>query len=331
MDEQGLTDAAILLMSLGEDDASQVLRHLSPKEVQKIGETIAATRTVPRDRLDEVIARFAGATKGQSLFRSDTGDYVRGVLQRALGHDKAGMLIERILEPDALPGIENVKWMDPVAVAEMLRGEHPQIVAALVVHLDADQAADIVRLLPDAQRNEVLYRVATLESIQPAALDDLNEVLARLMGANAAPRAQLRGGTKPAADMINLLGSGNDSAVLESIRMQNEELAQQIMDLMFVFDDLMKLDDKSIQLLLKEVASETLIISLKGATPALREKFLGNMSSRAAEALREDLESRGAMRLTEVEAQQKEILKTLRRLADEGQVVLGGGGGGSVV
>ena len=331
MDEQGLTDAAILLMSLGEDDASQIFKHLTPKEVQKIGETIAATRSVPRERLDEVIVRFAGATQGQSLFRTDTGDYVRGVLQRALGQDKAGMLLGRILEPDALPGIENLKWMDPVAVAEMLRGEHPQIVAAIVVHLDADQAADIVRLLPDGLRSEVLYRVATLESIQPAALEDLNEVLKRLMASGGAPQRTLRGGTKPAADMINLLGAGMDSAALEAIRMQNEELAQQIMDLMFVFDDLMKLEDKSIQLLLKEVASETLIISLKGATPALREKFLGNMSSRAAEALREDLESRGAMRLTEVEAQQKEILKTLRRLADEGQVVLGGGGGGSVV
>ena len=331
MDEQGLTDAAILLMSLGEDDASQIFKHLTPKEVQKIGETIAATRSVPRERLDEVIVRFAGATQGQSLFRTDTGDYVRGVLQRALGQDKAGMLLGRILEPDALPGIETLKWMDPVAVAEMLRGEHPQIVAAIVVHLDADQAADIVRLLPDGLRSEVLYRVATLESIQPAALEDLNEVLKRLMASGGAPQRTLRGGTKPAADMINLLGAGMDSAALEAIRMQNEELAQQIMDLMFVFDDLMKLEDKSIQLLLKEVASETLIISLKGATPALREKFLGNMSSRAAEALREDLESRGAMRLTEVEAQQKEILKTLRRLADEGQVVLGGGGGGSVV
>lgn len=331
MDEQGLTDAAILLMSLGEEDASQIMKHLTPKEVQKLGETIATTRSVSRERLDEVILRFAGATTGQSLFRTDTGDYVRGVLQRALGQDKAGMLIERILEQDALPGFENLKWMDPVAVAEMLRGEHPQIVAAIVVHLDADQAADIVRLLPDQQRSEVLYRVATLESIQPAALEDLNEVLARLMAGGARPRVAQMGGTKPAADMINLLGAGVDSAVLESIRAQNEELAQQIMDLMFVFDDLMKLDDKSIQLLLKEVASETLIVALKGATPALRDKFLSNMSSRAAEALREDLESRGPMRLTEVESQQKEILKTLRRLADEGQVVLGGGGGGGGV
>jgi flagellar motor switch protein FliG len=331
MDEQGLTDAAILLMSLGEDDASQILRHLSPKEVQKIGETIAATRAVSRERLDEVIMRFAGATTGQSLFRADTGDYVRGVLQRALGQDKAGMLINRILEQDALPGIENLKWMDPVAVAEMLRGEHPQIVAAIVVHLDADQGADIVRLLPEDQRNEVMFRVATLESIQPAALEDLNDVLGRLIASGGQVRQAQLGGTKSAADMINLLGAGIDTAALDAIRMQNEELAQQIMDLMFVFDDLMKLDDKSIQLVLKEVASETLIVSLKGASPQLREKFLGNMSSRAAEALREDLESRGPMRLTEVEAQQKEILKTLRRLADEGQVVLGGGGGGSVV
>jgi flagellar motor switch protein FliG len=331
MDEQGLTDAAILLMSLGEDDASQILKHLSPKEVQKIGETIASTRAVSRERLDEVIMRFAGATTGQSLFRSDTGDYVRGVLQRALGHEKASMVIGRILEEDALPGIENLKWMDPVAVAEMLRVEHPQIIAAVLAHLDPDQAADILRLLPEAPRADVMFRVATMQTIQPAALEDLNEVLARLMAGADKPRGSKLGGTKAAADMINLLGSGADSAVLDAIRMQNEELAQQIMDLMFVFDDLMKLDDKSIQLVLKEVASETLIVALKGASPALRDKFLSNMSSRAAEALREDLESRGPMRLNEVEAQQKEILKTLRRLADEGQVVLGGGGGGGLV
>ena len=331
MDEQGLTDAAILLMSLGEEDAAQILRHLSPKEVQKLGETIATTRSVSRERLDEVIARFAGSTSGQSLFRSDTGDYVRGVLTRALGNDRASMLIERILDDAAMPGIDNIKWMEPLTVAEMLRGEHPQIVAALLVHLDPDQAADVLRLLPDAQRAEVLYRVATLEGIQPAAMDDLNDVLHRLMAGGEKPRKAPMGGTKSAADMINLLGAGVDSAALDAIRNQDADLAQQIMDLMFVFDDLMKLDDKSIQLILKEVASETLIVALKGATEPMREKFLSNMSSRAAEALREDLESRGAMRLTEVEAQQKEILKTLRRLADEGQVVLGGGGGGGVV
>jgi flagellar motor switch protein FliG len=331
MDEQGLTDAAILLMSLGEEDAAQIMRHLSPKEVQKLGETIATTRSVSRERLDEVIARFAGSTSGQSLFRSDTGDYVRGVLTRALGNDRASMLIERILDDTSLAGIDNLKWMEPLTVAEMLRSEHPQIVAAILVHLDPDQAADVLRLLPDEQRAEVMYRVATLESIQPAALDDLNEVLHRLMAGGEKPRKAPMGGAKSAADMINLLGAGIDSATLEAIRAQDADLAQQIMDLMFVFDDLLKLDDKSVQLILKEVASETLIVALKGANEPLREKFLSNMSSRAADSLREDLESRGAMRLTEVEAQQKEILKTLRRLADEGQVVLGGGGGGGVV
>ncbi len=331
MDEQGLTDAAILLMSLGEEDAALILRHLSPKEVQKLGETIASTRSVSRERLDEVIMRFAGSTSGQSLFRSDTGEYVRGVLQRALGNDKASMLIERILDDDSLTGIENLKWMEPMSVAEMLRSEHPQIVAAILVHLDPDQAADVARLLPDALRNEVMYRVATLEGIQPAALEDLNEVLHRLMAGGEKPIKASMGGAKTAADMINLLGGGIDTAVLEAVRVQDADLAQEIMDMMFIFDDLMKLDDKSIQSLLKEVASETLIIALKGAAPPLREKFLGNMSSRAADSLREDLDSRGPMRLTEVEAQQKEILKTLRRLADEGQIVLGGGGGGDLV
>ncbi|VWX60294.1 flagellar motor switching and energizing component [Burkholderiales bacterium 8X] len=331
MDEQGLNDAAILLMSLGEEEAGKVLRHLTPREVQKIGETIAKTRAVSRERLGEVADRFVSATEGQSLFAADTGDYVRAVLHRALGEEKAAILVDRILQTGDLSGIDNLKWMDPPSVAEVLKVEHPQIVAAILVHLEAEHASAILKELPDGQRAEVLLRVATLEGIQPAALDDLNEVMFRVLSGGGKIKKPSLGGAKTAAGMINLLGAGVDTAAMEAIREHDEDLAQQIADLMFVFDDVMKLDDKSLQLVLKEIASETLVVALKGAAPPLRDKFLSNMSSRAAESLREDLESRGPMRLSEVEAQQKEILKALRRLADEGQIVLGGGGDGGMV
>ncbi|KAB2897377.1 MAG: flagellar motor switch protein FliG [Burkholderiaceae bacterium] len=331
MDEQGLNDAAIMLMSLGEEEAAEVFKHLSPKEVQKLGETIARMRAVSREKVDEVINRFSNDAAAQSLLVSDTSNYVRSVLKRALGDDKAALLIDRILQGGDVSGIESLKWMDPLSVAELLRNEHPQIVAAILVHLDAEQSSAILMQLTDRQRGEILLRVATLEGIQPTALKDLNEVLFKVLAGGDKIRKSSLGGVKAAAEMINLLASGVDAVVLESIRGYDPDLAQKIMDKMFVFDDVMKLDDRAIQTVLKEVASETLIVALKAAAPELREKFLGNMSTRAAEALREDLESRGPMRLSEVEAQQKEILKTVRRLADEGQIVIGGGGDDTLV
>ena len=267
MDEQGLNDAAILMMSLGEDDAAQIMRYLSPKEVQKIGEAIAATRTVTREQLNTVVERFSQATANQSLFTSDTGDYVRGVLTRALDDDKAQLMIGRILHEDKLGGIEQLKWMDPKSVGEMLRGEHPQIAAALLVQFDADHAADVLRQLPAALRHQVILRIARLDAIQPAALQELNTVLERWSAGGLQASRPAVGGIKTAADAINLLGGGLDAAVLDALRQQDPELAQQIVDLMFVFDDIVKLSDKELQLLLREVASETLIVALKGASP----------------------------------------------------------------
>ncbi|QYY25284.1 flagellar motor switch protein FliG [Diaphorobacter sp. MNS-0] len=326
MDEQGLNDAAIMLMSLGEEEAAEVFKHLSPKEVQKLGETIARMRTVSREKVDEVLNRFTSDAAAQSLLVSDTSNYVRAVLKRALGDDKAALLIDRILQGGDVSGIESLKWMDPLSVAELLRHEHPQIVAAILVHLDPDQSSEILKQFTERQRAEVMLRIATLEGIQPTALKDLNEVLFKVLAGGDKVRKSSLGGVKAAAEIINLLGSGMDAAVLESIRGYDIDLAQKIMDKMFVFDDIVKLDNRAIQTVLREVASETLVVALKGAQPEVRDKILSNMSSRAAEALREDLESRGPMRLSEVEAQQKEILKTVRRLADEGQIALASGG-----
>jgi flagellar motor switch protein FliG len=324
--DDGLQDAAILMMSLGEAEASEVFKHLSPKEVQRLGEAIAKTTQLSREKVDEVVEKFTGVAASQSLLVSNSGDYVRSVLKLALGDDKAALLIDRILQGGDVSGIESLKWMDPLSVAELLRNEHPQIVAAILVHLDYEQSAAVLKQLTERQRNEVLLRVATLEGIQPTALKDLNEVLFKVLAGGDKIRKSSLGGVKAAAEIINLLGANIEGTVIESIKGFDSDLAQKIVDKMFVFDDVAKLDNKSIQMVLKEVASETLVVALKGASPELKEKILANMSSRAAESMREDLESRGPMRLSEVEAQQKEVLKIVRRLVDEGQVVLGGGG-----
>ena len=326
MDAQGIEDAAILLMSLGEEEAAEVFKHLAPKEVQKLGETIAKMKTVPRERYEQVLERFSTDAQETSLLVSDTDEYVKSVLRKALGDDKANLLIDRILQGGDVSGIESLKWMDPGSVAELLRNEHPQIVAAILVHLEFDQAADVLKHFVERQRNEVMVRIATLDGIQPSALKDLNEVLSKVLAGGERMKKATMGGTKSAAEIINMLGSSIETSVLDYIREADSDLAQKIMDNMFTFDDLMKVDDRGIQALLKEVQSESLVIALKGATPELRERVFANMSGRAAETLREDLESRGPVRVSEVEAEQKEMLKIVRRLADEGQIVLGGGG-----
>jgi flagellar motor switch protein FliG len=326
MEDQGIQDAAIFLMSLGEEEAAEVFKHLSPKEVQKLGETIANMRAVSREKVDQVMGKFADEASSQSLLVSDTNNYVKAVLRRALGDDKASLLIDRIMQGSDVSGIESLKWMDPLSVAELLRNEHPQIMAAILVHLEADHTAGVLKNLSERTRNEVMLRIATLEGIQPTALNDLNDVLYKVLAGGDKVRKASLGGVQTAADIINMMGTAIESTIIDSIREQDADLAQKIMDKMFVFEDLLKLDNKSVQMVLKEVAGDALVIALKGASVELRDLILGNMSSRAAEGLREDLESRGPVRLSEVEGQQKEILKIVRRLSDEGSIVMGGGG-----
>ena len=325
MVDSGVEDAAIMLMSMGEEEASEVFKHLLPKEVQRLGETIAKLKAIPRERYEAVVENFLKLAEAEHMLVADSDEYVRSVLRKALGEEKASLLLERILAGNDVTGIESLKWMEAQSVAELLRNEHPQIVAAILVHLEYDQTSQVLKLLPDRMRNEVLMRVATLDGIQPAALKDLNEVLSNVLsGSDRARKSQL-GGVKSAAEILNMMGSSVETSVLDYIRESDGDLAQNIMDNMFTFDDMIKLDDKAIQMVLKEVQSESLVISLKGATPELRERIFKNMSSRAAETLREDLETRGPVRVTDVEAEQKEMLKIVRRLVEEGEISMGGG------
>jgi flagellar motor switch protein FliG len=313
-------------MSLGEEEASEVFKHLSPKEVQALGETIAKLKVIKRAQVETVLDKFDLVAETHSTLVTDTDEYVRAVLRKALGEDKANLLLDRILQGSDVSSIESLKWMDAASVAELLRNEHPQIIAAILAHLDFDQTASVLKMFPERGRNEVLIRIATLDGIQPTALKDLNEVMSQILAGGERMKKSSLGGAKTAAEIINMMGSSVEASVLDYVREADSDLAQRIMDNMFTFDDVNKIDDKGIQAVLKEVQSESLIVALKGASADLREKIFRNMSTRAAETLRDDLETRGPVRLSEVEAEQKEMLKIVRRLVDEGQIVLAGGG-----
>ena len=330
-DEKGTLDAAVLLLALGEETAAEVFRLLTPKEVQRLGEVMAKTQFTTKEHVNEVLDRFKAQAADQSTLVHDPNAYVRDVLRRALGEDKAGMLIDRILQGSDVTAIESLKWMDAPSIAELIRDEHPQIVASILVHLERDQASAILLQLSEPMRADVMLRIATLDGIQPNALKELNEALSRILSGGEQSRRSKLGGSKTAAEIINFLGGSAEANLLESIREEDPDLAQAIEDQMFTFDDLLNLDDRAVQTLLREIQSDQLITALKGADQPLQEKIFRNMSSRAAETLREDLESRGPVKLSEVEAQQKEILKTVRRLAEEGQIAVSSGGGDEFV
>jgi flagellar motor switch protein FliG len=323
----GAEQAAVLLMSLGEAAAAEIMRHLGPKEVQKVGEAMATIGNVTRDQVNNVVADFADTLGTHTALGTGNEDYLRNVLKNALGEDKAGQLIDRILIGRSSKGLEALKWMEPRAIAEIVRLEHPQIIAIVLSYLDSDQAADVLSLLPEAMRPDVLMRIASLDGIQPSALQELDEILEKQFeGTASSIKSSSVGGTKTAANILNFMDSAVEAKLMERVKESDSDMGQAIEDLMFVFDNLIDLDDRSIQALLREVSSDSLITALKGAEDALKEKIFKNMSKRAAEMLRDDLEARGPVRLSDVENAQKEILAIARRMAEAGDISLGGGG-----
>lgn len=331
MDDDGIERSAILLMSLGEDEAAEVFKHLAPKEVQKIGTAMAAITGVGRERVAEVLSQFVEEAEAGRGLDVDATEYLKSVLRKALGDDRSAAVIEAIVQSGDISGIEGLKWMDAASVAELLKNEHPQIVAAILVHLDRDQACEILKGLTERLRADVILRIATLDGIQPMALRELNDTLARLLSVDGNIKKTQLGGVKVAAEIMNFMPTQLEGQVIESVKEFDSDLAQSIVDQMFVFENILALDDRAVQLLLREVQSESLIVALKGATPEMREKIFKNMSQRAAEMLREDLESKGPVKVSDVEQQQKEILKVVRRLSEEGQIALGGKGEESFV
>ena len=330
-DLTGVQRAAVLLLSLGENDAAEVLKHMGAKEVQKLGLAMATMSGVTREQVLRVMDQFEGALDKQTSLGVGADDYIRNVLIQALGAEKAGSLIDRILLGRNTTGLDTLKWMDSRAIADLVRNEHPQIIAIVLSHLDGDHAADTLKLLPERTRADVLLRIATLDGIPPNALNELNEIMERQFAGNQNLKSSNIGGVKVAANILNYLETGQDQSILGAISQVDQELSNRIQDLMFVFDDLVELEDRELQTLLREVSGERLGIALRGADVKVREKITRNMSQRAAEILLEDMEARGPGRLSAVGGAQKEILTIVRRLADEGAVALGGGGSEELV
>ncbi|MGE0189029.1 MAG: flagellar motor switch protein FliG [Steroidobacteraceae bacterium] len=325
----GAERAAILLMSLGEAEAAQVLKHMGAKAVQKIGSAMAQMENISRDEVSMVIGGFTEELENQTSLGIGNDDYIRKVLVGALGDDKASAVVDRILLGRNTKGLESLKWMEPRGIAEMVRLEHPQIIAIVLAYLDSDQSAAVLSLLPDSMRPDVVMRIATMDGIQPAALNELDEVLEKHFAGNTSTgKTSALGGAKVAANILNFIEAVKQSAVIDIINKIDENLGEKIQGLMFVFDNLIDVDDRGMQELLRSVPSDKLLLALKGAGPELQEKIFSNMSQRAAETLREDLESKGPVKLSEVEAAQKEIITAARKLADAGTISLGGGSGG---
>ena len=327
----GVEKSAILLLSLGQDDAAEVLKNLGPKEVQKLGQAMAALKQVSRARIEAVLDEFTEQTAQDTPVVIDDNT-IKAMLNKALGDDRAAGIINRIMSGNDMPGLEGLKWMDAISVADLIRNEHPQIIATILVQLDYDHAGEILKQFTDRLRNDVLIRIATLDGVQPTALKELNDAMTRILaGAAANNKKAAMGGIRHAAEILNFVGQAAETTIVDSVREYDPELAQKIIDEMFIFENMLDIDDRGIQLLLREVQSDALIMALKGASPELRDKIFKNMSQRAAEMLKEDLESKGPVRLSEVEGHQKEILKIARRLAEEGQIQLGGAGGDDFV
>ncbi len=318
----GVQRAAIVLLSLGEQQAAEVLKHMGAKEVQKLGVAMTSVGGVSRDAVARVFDEFVDVLAQPSGLGSGADDYVRAVLTQALGEDRASGLIDRILLGRNTSGLDTLKWMEPRAIAELVRNEHPQIIAIVMAHLDGDQAAEVLKCLPERVRVDVLLRLATLDGIPPHALNELNDVMARQFAGNQNIKSSSVGGVKVAANILNFMDSGQDEILLGAIGEVDGELGTRIRDLMFVFDNLAEIDDRAMQAVLREVSSEQLALALRGADAKVREKITGNMSQRAAEILVEDMEARGPVRLAEVEAAQKEILAVVRRMADNGDIQL---------
>ncbi|RFA35706.1 flagellar motor switch protein FliG [Alkalilimnicola ehrlichii] len=318
--------AAIFMMSISEDEAASVMRHLGPKEVQKLGQAMTQLRNVNREQAAEVLQDFIGAVSQQTTLGLDATDYIRKVLVKALGEEKAGGILDRIMMGGSTRGLEQLKWLDGKTIAEMVRLEHPQIVAIVLSYLDSDHAAQVVAELPERSRHDIIMRVATLEGVQPAALQELDEIMARQFTGKQRLKSSSIGGLQSAANILNHLDSSVENSIMGQIRDIDNELGEQIQDLMFVFSDLTDIDDRSMQSLLREVETNTLVLALKGADEGMKEKVFKNLSRRAGEMLKEDLASKGPVRITDVEAAQKEILATAKRMSDEGQIALSGTG-----
>ncbi|EHR42288.1 MAG: flagellar motor switch protein FliG [Alishewanella agri] len=323
----GVEKAAILLLSLSEEDAAQILKHLEPKQVQKVGLAMAQTTDLNQAKIAAVHRRFIEQIQNFSTIGFQSEEFIKRALTAALGEEKAANLIDQIVLGGGARGLDSLKWMDSKQVANIIRNEHPQIQTIVLSYLEPEQSAEILSQFPEKVRLDLTMRIANLEEVQPAALQELNEIMEKQFAGQAGAQTAKMGGLKAAADILNYLDTNLEGQLMDAIREHDEEMAQQIQDLMFVFENLIDVDDRGIQTILREVQQDVLMKALKGTDENLKEKIFKNMSKRAAELLQDDLEAMGPVRVSEVETAQKEILSVARRLSDAGEIMLGGGGG----
>ena len=316
--------ASLLLLAVGEQRAAEVLKHMGPKEVQLLGSTMVTLGNISPEMVDNVLEEFITTVKNQTGLGLNADDYIRNMLTEALGADKAGNIIDRILLGANSKGIEQLKWMDTRSIADLIRLEHPQIIAIILSLLDSDQAADVLSILPASMRTDVLMRIATMEGVQPAALKELDEIMEKQLTGSDGMKSSSVGGVDTVANILNFMEGSISEAVMDEINENSVDLAQQIQDKMFVFEDLVNVDDRGIQTLLREISTDQLLLALRGVDDSLKAKIFGNMSKRAAEMLRDDLEAAPPTKLSEVELAQKEILGIAKKLADAGEIMLGG-------
>jgi flagellar motor switch protein FliG len=322
----GTQKCAILMLLLGEDEASEILKNLSPREVQQLGSAMYSVAEVDQETVNLVLDEFLSIIKAQTSIGLGADTYIRRMLIKALGEDKAGSVLTRITPSSSARGIEILQWMDARSIAEMIESEHPQIIGLIIAHLDYAIAADVLVLLPEDKQAEVLHRIATLDSVQPEAIEQLERVMQLQFQANTSLRASKIGGVKAAAKIMNFTQSATESRIMRNLVKINKDLMTDIQENMFVFENLTAVDDKNLGVLMRNIEPEDLAIALKGADERLRDKILGCMSARAAASIIDEMEAKGPMRVTEVQEAQKRIIAVARKLSDAGTMVLAGRG-----
>lgn len=320
----GIERAAVFLLSLGEEAASEVLRHIGPKEVHKVSAAMASMRKVSKEQVNIILNEFNEIVDDETALGVGSEEYLKSVLVKALGEDRAGNIIDRVLMGENVSGLEQLKWMDPRAIVEIIKLEHPQIISVVLSYLDSELSGEVLSMLPENTRADIVLRIATLDRLQPSALMELNNVIEKQFKGSDHLKSSSVGGLKTAAGMLNTMEPSAEALIIDRVSEVDSEMAEAIQDLMFVFDDLVSVDNRGIQMLLREISSETLVIALKGADDAIKEKIFENMSKRASEMLKEDLEAKGPVRLSDVEAAQKEILTIARRMEESGEISLSG-------
>lgn len=325
----GEEKAAVLLLTMGENAASEVMKHLEPKDIRRLGAPMTALSDITPALRNEVLQEFGAMSMGASD-GVEGKDYMKKILTKALGAQKATQLLST-LSSQEYAGLDSLKWLDPKAIERMVSAEHPQTAAVILAHLEAEQASQVLLLLPEASRVDIAYRLATMEEIQPDVLKELSEVLESELKVGAKSQGQQLGGVKFLADLMNGLDKTTEQALTASLTDRNAELADSVRQLMFVFDDLAGVDDRGLQELLKEIAKEDLILALRAAGEMVKDAIFRNMSSRAGELLKDDMEAGGPVRLSDVEKAQRNILQVARKLEEEGRIILGGKGGQEVL